>query len=142
MVSTQLPEQLSMVPRHEELPPMAVEPPVVLGLLPEPPVVLGLLPEPPLPLEALSEPPTPFPVFPVPVEPVSELENEPHAEKTTAPSDTTTDTGTRVRIFFMATSPIVKPTYVGLGKVGEGTRARCLPAVALTLRGDSRAPWV
>jgi hypothetical protein len=102
------PLQLSIVPMQddEELPPIGVVPPALplpLAPLPEPPVATSL-PAVPLPARPSPEPP----LFKDPSV-VGVDENDPQ-EATMAPSDTTADTEARVRIFFMATSPIVKAT--------------------------------
>jgi hypothetical protein len=134
--STQLPLQLSIVPAQEEPPPVALVPPVLVELFPVPPVLFALFPVPPV-LFALF-PAALFPVSPpLGKAPSGGAENEPHAAATTAPSDTTTDTGMRERIFFMATSPIAKPPDVGLskgGRGGRGSRALRLACASLNLR--------
>jgi hypothetical protein len=105
--STQLP--LHRVPDAQEVPPPPVEglfpEPAPLVVFPEPPVLvlfpapplLVVFPEPAL-LELSPEPPL-TPVLPATV-PASGDENDPH-EAIMAPSDTTKDSGTSERIFFI-----------------------------------------
>lgn len=99
---------LHSVPDAQELPPpleafpepallVSPEPPTLL-VFPEPPALV-VFPEPPL-LELSPEPPL-TPVLPASEpEPVAGDENEPH-EAIAAPSDTTMDSGSRGRIFFI-----------------------------------------
>jgi hypothetical protein len=100
-----------MLPVQEEPPPVA--------LLPElPPLLLEVFPEPPVLLFPVSPPP--------PVGALSEFENDPQAEATMAPTDTTTDTGTKRRNFFMAASPFAESLDVNSNKRIKGSRTRRL----------------
>ncbi len=89
---------MEVLPLTEELP---------LELFPEPLLLVASPPELLLPLE-------PSPAPPLPVVPSPADEKDPQ-EVTMTPSDTTSDTDARFRIFFMATSPIVNGPEMGMG---------------------------
>jgi hypothetical protein len=92
---------------HRRVPVAQVGPPVPAAP-PEVPAVP--LPEVPAePLEVPAAPPLPELIPAPPLPPPAPLdvpdENDPH-ESTTAPRNTTTDTGTRERMVFIETSPV------------------------------------